>query len=746
MFVHKVAIFGLAAWMILISSYASAHDRKRPLTVKDSIETTQFLHPYGSSPVLISPDRKKYLVVLERGDVAKNGAWIELLSGSTFSMDAARKATVVARLFSRSTAWATDLAKNVRWLDDSEHVTLLWDDGRRPPRVVSVDVQDGKIETLAQYSTPIAAYDISRDGRTVIFTAQGRHSVSEDAFLERRGFAISDQSVLSILEGSLDGWTPRLYYDTFVLRHPTGLLHKIRESRRAWYTNPDLLQLSPDGRYAIAVEPAGAVPTEWDGYTDHLFRDDYLPAARRNPSAPNLIRQYFIVDVKDGTARPLWNAPENPSAKMMWSPDSKTVVVGPTFLPLPSGNPAGLSGNAVAEVDVATGHYTSILLPNEVGTIQYGPARWAEDGVLDLSAVEAQGANLARLKFRKIQGKWTRVVAERPDEEQTPGVQIELREDLNTPPALYAVDPMTRTDELILDPNPQLKDRTLGRVELVHWKATDGRPWTGALYYPVHYEAGREFPLVIQTHGYSANRFLLDGAFTTAFAAQALANHDIAVLQVGAPDSGAADFTVGPKEPEVYMAGFEGAIDHFVASGMVNQERVGIIGFSRTGWYVEYMLTHSHHQLAAAEVADNMDGSYFQYILSDSAERSEFEADNGARPIGDGVATWLHSAPGFNADKVHTPLRMEVDSGPLYSILWHWEMFSNLRYLQKPVELFVIPDIQHGVHVLQNPAQRLASQGGTVDWFRFWLKSEEDANPSKADQYIRWRQLKSLQR
>jgi hypothetical protein len=241
-----------------------------------------------------------------------------------------------------------------------------------------------------------------------------------------------------------------------------------------------------------------------------------------------------------------------------------------------------------------------------------------------------------------------------------------------------------------------------------------------------------------------ANRFLIDGAFTTVFAAQALANDDIAVLQVGGPDDGAADVMVSPREPQVYMAGCEGAIQHFVASGMVNERKVGIIGFSRTGWFVEYMLTHSRFQLAAAEVADNMDGSYFQYIRSGSAARSEFEVDNGARPFGEGVETWIHSAPGFNADKVHTPLRMEVDTGPIDSVLGAWEMFSNLRYLRRPVELFVIPDIHHGVHVLQNPAQRLASQGGTVDWFCFWLQGKENADPAKAAEYGRWRILKTL--
>jgi hypothetical protein len=72
-------------------------------------------------------------------------------------------------------------------------------------------------------------------------------------------------------------------------------------------------------------------------------------------------------------------------------------------------------------------------------------------------------------------------------------------------------------------------------------------------------------------------------------------------------------------------------------------------------------------------------------------------------------------------------------------------MFSNLRYSRKPVELFVIPDIQHGVHILQNLRQRLASQGATVDWFCFWLKGEGDPNPAKAEQYALWRELRKVQ-
>jgi hypothetical protein len=38
-------------------------------------------------------------------------------------------------------------------------------------------------------------------------------------------------------------------------------------------------------------------------------------------------------------------------------------------------------------------------------------------------------------------------------------------------------------------------------------------------------------------------------------------------------------------------------------------------------------------------------------------------------------------------------------------------------------------------HVLTNPAARKAFQGGSVDWFRFWLRDEEDPKAAKKEQY-----------
>ena len=96
---------------------------------------------------------------------------------------------------------------------------------------------------------------------------------------------------------------------------------------------------------------------------------------------------------------------------------------------------------------------------------------------------------------------------------------------------------------------------------------------------------------------------------------------------------------------------------------------------------------------------------------------------------------------GFKMDKIETPLQV-VALDDHWSLMGMWEQYASLRHLGKPVDLIVIPDSEH---VMTNPGERMASQGGTVDWFRFWLKGEEDPDPAKADQYKRWRELRRVQ-
>ena len=216
------------------------------------------------------------------------------------------------------------------------------------------------------------------------------------------------------------------------------------------------------------------------------------------------------------------------------------------------------------------------------------------------------------------------------------------------------------------------------------------------------------------------------------------------VLQAEKPERSAVlDHLATEPEAAWRVSAYEGAIDYLDGRGLIDRSRVGIMGFSRTCWYVKYALTHSAFHYAAASVADGFDMGYFAYVSMANRAYPDNEMDQimGATPVGEGLQTWFQHSPGFSIDRVpeSTPLRI-VASYPL-DVFAEWEWFSMMKRLGKPVDMVVFLD---GVHLLEKPWNRLISQGGNVDWFDFWLNGHEDPDPAKAEQYKRWRELHAL--
>jgi hypothetical protein len=155
---------------------------------------------------------------------------------------------------------------------------------------------------------------------------------------------------------------------------------------------------------------------------------------------------------------------------------------------------------------------------------------------------------------------------------------------------------------------------------------------------------------------------------------------------------------------------------------------------------VKYALVSAKHLYGAAVVVDGDDAGYFQYIAF--ANRNPdlvtyFEHLYGTAPFGAGLHAWLSNGPGFKFEKVKTPLMAQAVQP--YSLLVEWEWFAALSRLGKPVELLYMPE---ATHIIQKPWDRITSQQGSVDWFCFWLKGEEDPDPAKKEQYARWRAMR----
>jgi dipeptidyl aminopeptidase/acylaminoacyl peptidase len=363
-----------------------------------------------------------------------------------------------------------------------------------------------------------------------------------------------------------------------------------------------------------------------------------------------------------------------------------------------------------------------------------------------LHSVDIDRKEMPSEKYYETNGVWKRdtdslatsdvAVDERRDPEYP---SVFVHQDLNRPPALFVRPTPKAKPVLIWDPNPQLGSKKLGQVSIRRWKDPRGHEWVAGLVKPPDYDAKQKYPLVIQTHGFAEHRFLTDGGYTSALAARPLASAGIVVLQM---PYNPEHFVTAQELPDQIL-GFESAIDLLASGGIIDPARVGIIGFSRTCYHVEGALIKDPTRFAAATIADGADESYLQYLRNtlSSSQKSEQEAIYGTTPFGEGLKAWLKSAPGFNLDKVRTPLRIEAISG-IEAILGEWEIYASLRLQGKPVDLISFPD---GVHELVKPWERIASQQGNVDWFRFWLQGYEDPEPTKADQYKRWRELRKLQ-
>jgi hypothetical protein len=217
-------------------------------------------------------------------------------------------------------------------------------------------------------------------------------------------------------------------------------------------------------------------------------------------------------------------------------------------------------------------------------------------------------------------------------------------------------------------------------------------------------------------------------------AARPLAAAGFVVLQV----EDKYEQNMSAEEARLHVGAYKAAIDQLAKRGVIDPRRVGIIGFSRTCWFVEEALLDMPEHFAAAVLADGVDQSYLQYMLN-APENPAIESEryNGGKPFGKALKSWLNAAPGFRLSKLETPLRLQA-IGPV-GVLEEWEIYASLRIQNKPVDMMFLPLAQH---VLQNPAEIMASEQGDVDWFRYWLKGEEDQDPAKRTQYERWGQLR----
>jgi len=752
------------------STIASVQQAKKPFTVADEIGLTYFGGPEGladvAQAVKFSPDGNYFAVGTERGRLDLNyledslrfyrSQDINDFLGQSNQTKLPSPVWVVSRAGKQG-----PIIQDWRWLANSSGVAFLDRTEGVNLRLVLADLRRKEVEILSSATEIVEEFDI-RDRRNYVYTAEyaaGREKLQKKLQSER--------AQTPAILGTGRSLEQLLLEDPRLVSSPRKYLRAVIDGKRSevrnngapilFYDPPRGLALSPEGHSLVATLPIPEVPVSWEmlyppphASSPWRIRAGHLDVQTGNSPAD----QYVLINLSTGTVLPLTHAPLSrypwayANGGPSWSSDAQAILLPGTFLRSKENAP---SPPCVGVVDLPSN--TSTCVEFLKGRTETG----AQEGFHFVKEAWFAGGDKRRIMVsfynysdqsietteyeRRAESTWEVVgrIKGEPKSKIPFGLQVIVKRGLNVPPQLVAAN--KNVSRLIWDPNPQLRNIELGQVSVYTWKDKEGRDWRGGLFKPSDYKPGRRYPLVIQPYAFNESEFSTSGQEPTGFAARALAGAGIVVLQIrtshqcpiGTSGSGACA-----------VSGNEAAVKQLASDGLVDPERVGIIGFSQSCFYaMETLTTGSVHVKAASVTGCGALESYLQYILfiTDYANiTSEADSVIGAPPFGQGLQQWLTRSPGFNLDKITSPLLVATQGSA--NLLGMWEWYAGLRYLHKPVELVLFTVREH---VFTNPAARMASQGGTVDWFRFWLQDYEDPDAAKKEQYVRWRDLRKLQ-
>lgn len=727
--------------------------QKRPITVSDSVSTRRLAGDGLHGEVAISPDGSRVAYILKAPDIRNNTNNYEL-----FVLPVSQPAKPgKGRLLLRA-----DRLAGLQWLGNGRGVLVVETEGKditQEDRLVLIDARSGEQEVIKSPTKRIRSFSADAEGRRIVFCAAAARQISpaERDSRNRYGFRVAPSRPIQD-SALIENWYPDSYL--YLVENKTRGLRTLNRLHPRGPSNDVIdrftgevadLALSPNGRLLLFKYTSNEVPRQWAG--------GFYAAQQQSSAFPMPL--WGLLDLETSRLELAFDAPAFSYIPAVWSSDSRSFALSA----LPPRNSSweqqdfrdgfsdlkwqwdsflhlfvvDVKAHTVSEAfhrfkgyvgsNIAWGG-TSLLVTQETGELirlEQSSGGWKEAGRWDLftdPSMHTQGiSNSGRLAV---------------------GVQ----EDISTPPNLVVRNLINHQTHVLTDWNPEYRNFALGDVEKIRWVNKYGIDCSGYLIKPVGYSPGKKYPLVVMNRA-REYFFVSDGSYTTAFPPQTLASNGFAVLMTeyffDVKDL-PAGFPGKLAEAYNWMAMVESGIDKLVAQGIVDASKVGLIGFSRTSWKTDFMLTHSDFRFTAASSADGGLYNYGTYwYLNYSGMMNDAESVMGGPPYGKTFENWLKYAPAFNASNVRCPVLMEYTGhGHLpYGPVGAFEFFTALYRQEKPVEMYFYP---LGDHPLDTPSERLASLQRNVDWFRFWMQGYEGTAPAyDPDQFNRWRELRKQQ-
>jgi dipeptidyl aminopeptidase/acylaminoacyl peptidase len=265
-----------------------------------------------------------------------------------------------------------------------------------------------------------------------------------------------------------------------------------------------------------------------------------------------------------------------------------------------------------------------------------------------------------------------------------------------------------------------LKQVRLGEVEDEHFRSRDGTELEGLTYKPPAFQAGMRYPAILWIHGGPVSQF--DHRFQ--LIPQLFAANGYLVVTVNPRGSSgygqafsAAIFAAwGEKDYEDVTAG----VDHAIAQGYADPDRLGVGGWSYGGMLTNYTITQTTRFKGAvsgasmALAAANYGHDHYQ---------REWELELGLpwrnREL------WDRLSPLWKVEKITTPtLWIGGEQDWNVPVVNSEEMYQAMRRLGRDTALVVYPGESHG---LQKPSYKQDRLVRFLGWYDRWVKGIKPA-------------------
>lgn len=299
-----------------------------------------------------------------------------------------------------------------------------------------------------------------------------------------------------------------------------------------------------------------------------------------------------------------------------------------------------------------------------------------------------------------------------------------IRQNAVDPPNIYTARLSDMEPTRLTDADPRLNSWPKIRTEVIRWKSFDGLEIEGLVHWPIDYQEGNKYPLLVVLHGgphgVMSNTFVNgdDRIFAHRGWAIFLPNfrgsghYGEKFLRANLGSWGIGDY-------QDVMSG----VDHLIDLGLADAEKLAITGVSYGGYMTSWTISQTNRFKAAIAGAAITDVPSF-LRTTDVPERFESY-------LGTNIQVYQRSSPMAFADNIKTPtLVWHGDADIRVPIMQGRHLYTALLKNRVPVEFIIYPDEPHAWHPGRYRYDLLRR---TIHWLDSWVIEGKRPDPLVVD-------------